>query len=71
MADYRHSYKKVCHFGQFLLNIRKVRGFGLVEEQCFSLIFVQLKLVMDVPLLYNTNTVLHVAEKIISGGVRS
>ena len=38
-------------------NIRKVRGFGLVEEQCFSIIFVQLKLVVDGPLLYVTDTV--------------
>ena len=51
------------------LNIRKVRGCGWVEEQCFS--FTDLKLVVDGPLLYVTNTVVHVAEQRISGGVRS
>ena len=51
------------------LNIRKVRRFGWVEEQCFS--FIQLKLVVDGPLLYVTNTVVYVAEQRINGGVRS
>ena len=36
---------------------------GKVEEQCFSLISVQLKIDVDGPLLFKTNTVLHVAEK--------
>ena len=44
---------------------------GMSPWPCFSLIFVQLKLVVDGPLLYVTNTVLHVAEKRTSAGERS
>ena len=51
-------------------NIRKIRGFGRVKEQSFSLIFVQIDLVVDGLLLYITNTVLHVAKKRISAGNR-
>ena len=52
-------------------NIRKVRRFGLVEEQCFSVIFVQLKLVVDGRLRYVTDTVLHVADERTADGARS
>ena len=51
------------------LNIRKVRRFGWVEEQCFS--FIQLKLVVDGPLLYVTNKVLLAEKKRISAGTRN
>ena len=49
--------------GQESKNIRKIRRFGRVEEQSFSLVFIQLELVVDGPLLYIAHTVLHVAEK--------
>ena len=52
-------------------NIRKSRRFGRVKEQSFSLVFIQLELVVDGPLLYIAYTVLHVAEKRISAGRRS
>ena len=52
-------------------NIRKVSGFGLVEEQCFSIIFVQLKLLVDGRLRYVTDTVLHVADERTGDGARS
>ena len=44
-------------------NIRKIRRFGRVKEQSFSLVFIQLELVVNGPLLYIPHTVLHVAER--------
>ena len=52
-------------------NIRKIRRFGRVKEQSFRLVFIQLKLVVDGPLLYIAHTVFHVAEKKIRAGTRS
>ena len=50
---------------------RKTRGSERVKEQSFSLVFVQLELVVDGPHLYIANTVFHVAEKRISTGMKS
>ena len=53
------------------MNIRKIRRFGRVKEQSFSLVFIQFELVVDGPFLYIAHTLLHVAEKRISAGTRS
>ena len=52
-------------------NVRKIRRFGRVKEQSFRLVFIQLELVVDGPLLYIAHTVLNVAEKRTSAGTRS